>query len=177
MAWISHSRAIDNAISGSRNCGPTAFRQYISVHWSERSSTRSYLKWGDEKTNKRKEFPGIVSGMGGVTKFVCVLPFSCAKRETHKTKFQQGISGKCRDSPGIIPRNFVSAFPCLLCFIPALIKARERRRMLKHQHKDGPKTLQRLWRRYVNGFCKSAKPCDPDSLVQPSNSWIARSSK
>ena len=47
------------------------------------------------------------------------FPFSWGKRETHKQNSQE-ISGKGRESPGIIPgqsrENFVFVFACLLVF-------------------------------------------------------------
>ena len=80
----------------------------------ERQSLR-----GAQKTNKHKQFRGIVPGMGG-GRIVYVFPFSWEKRETHKRNSQE-ISGKGRDSPGIIPgqscENFVYVFSCVLVLI------------------------------------------------------------
>ena len=84
-----------------------------------------------EKPININNFSGLSRVWVGV-KFVSVLPFSWAKRETHKQNPQE-IAGKCRDSlgdnPGIIlgqsRENFVYVFSCLLVFpapIPAQLK-------------------------------------------------------
>ena len=60
--------------------------------------------------------------MGG-GQIVYVFPFSWGKSETHKQNSQE-ISGKSRDSPGIIlgqsGENFVYVFSWLLFFFLAL---------------------------------------------------------
>ena len=81
------------------------------------------FKWefgGQQKTNKHKQFRRIVLDMGG-GQVVYLFPFFLGKncRETHKQHSQE-ISGKGRDSPGIIPgqsrEHFVYTFSCLLVF-------------------------------------------------------------
>ena len=57
-------------------------------------------------------------------KFVYVLRFSSGKGETHKQNSQK-ISGKCRDSPGIILGHsleiLVYVFSCFLVFLALII--------------------------------------------------------
>ena len=78
-------------------------------------AARIALKSGSHrarKNNKQKQLFGIVSGMGGGQICLCVA-FSWGNSETHKQNSQE-ISGKCRDSPGIIPgqscQDFVYVF-------------------------------------------------------------------
>ena len=66
--------------------------------------------FGGEKTNKHKQFRGIVQEMG-VGQIVYVFPFFLGKRETHKQNSQE-ISKKGRDNPGTIPGKY-----CLCVFL------------------------------------------------------------
>ena len=70
---------------------------------------QNLLSSGDEKNNKHKQILGIVREWVGV-KFVYVLPFSWAHRETHITKTTGNLTkmpgqspGQSRDNPGTIP--------------------------------------------------------------------------
>ena len=73
---------------------------------------------GRKKPININNFAGLSRRWVGVKLFMC-FPFSWGKRETHKQNSQE-ISGKGRDSPGIIPgqsrENFVYVFSCLLVF-------------------------------------------------------------
>ena len=73
---------------------------------------------GEKKTININNFAGWSWKWVGVKLFMC-FPFSWGKRETHKQNSQE-ISGKGRESPGIIPgqsrENFVYVFACLLVF-------------------------------------------------------------
>ena len=57
---------------------------------------------GRKKPNKHKQLFGIVPEMGGGQICLCVALFSWGERETHKQNSQE-MSGKCQNSPGIIP--------------------------------------------------------------------------
>ena len=64
------------------------------------------FSFGGQKTKKHKQLLGIVRERVGV-KSVYVLPFSWMKRETQFNlthgRHLREISGKCGDSPGIVP--------------------------------------------------------------------------
>ena len=73
---------------------------------------------GRKKPININNFAGLSRKWVGVKLFMC-FPVSWGKRETHKQNSQE-ISGKGRESPGIIPgqsrENFVYVFACLLVF-------------------------------------------------------------
>ena len=79
-----------------------------------------FFNRGEKKTNKHKQFRGIVPEVGG-GQIVYVFPFSWGKRETHKQNSHK-VSGKGWDSPGTIPGNFCLCVFLFIGFFPALKK-------------------------------------------------------
>ena len=95
----------------SHTCDNWLFKCHVRIFkWSE--------SHGRKKPININNFAGLSRKWVGVKLFMC-FPFSWGKRETHKQNSQE-ISGKGRDSPGIIPgqsrENFVYVFSCLLVF-------------------------------------------------------------
>ena len=89
-------------------------RGYVRMFpWSEKPEPGP--GGGEKKTNKHKQFRGIVPEMGG-GQIVYVFPFfSWGKRETHKQNSQEisgTVPGQSRDNPGTIPWTF-----CLCVFL------------------------------------------------------------